>query len=80
MIFNQKREKTNIDSIIGKQAIVVNQIDNLKEEGQVILNGMEWSARSTSGEPIGENVKVRIDRVEGVKLFVTPVEVTVESK
>ena len=44
--FNGKREKTNVDSMIGKQASVVAQIDNLREEGQVMLNGMEWGDRA----------------------------------
>ena len=78
--FTPKLTRTNVDAVIGKVGITLAPVDNLLEHGRVKLGGMEWSARSTSGEPIGENVKVRIDRVEGVKLFVTPVEVTVESK
>lgn len=70
--FNEEREKTNVDSVIGKQAIVVAKIDNLKEEGQVILNGMEWSARAYEAEniiPTGAVVEVK--EVQGVKLMVT---------
>ena len=70
--FNEEREKTNVDSVIGKQAIVVAKIDNLKEEGQVILNGMEWSARAYETEniiPTGAVVEVK--EVQGVKLMVT---------
>ena len=69
--FNQKRVKTNIDSIIGKQAIVVAEIDNLKEEGQVILNGMEWSARSyEDGKIIPAGAVVEVKEVRGVKVIV----------
>ena len=69
--FNQQREKTNVDSMIGKQAIVVAGIDNLREEGQVILNGMEWSARAYEEEgviPAGAVVEVK--EIRGVKLIV----------
>ena len=69
--FNQKREKTNVDSMIGKQAIVVAGIDNLREEGQVILNGMEWSARAYEEDniiPTGAVVEVK--EIRGVKLIV----------
>ena len=38
---------------------------------------MEWTARSTSGNPIPEGTEVRVDRVEGVKVFVTPVKISV---
>lgn len=69
--FNGKREKTNIDSMIGKQAIVVAEIDNLREEGQVILNGMEWSARAyEEGTVIPAGAVVEVKEVRGVKLMV----------
>ena len=41
------------------------------------LGGMEWTARSTSGDPIGVGTEVRVDRVEGVKVYVTAVEAAV---
>ena len=69
--FNAERVKTNVNSIIGKQAIVVAQINNLKEEGQVIVNGMEWSARSYEEEriiPTGAVVEVK--EIRGVKVIV----------
>ena len=69
--FNAERVKTNVNSIIGKQAIVVAQINNLKEEGQVIVNGMEWSARSYEEEriiPTGTVVEVK--EIRGVKVIV----------
>ena len=67
---------TNIDSVIGSIGIVTSAIDNIEAHGQVKLNGMEWSARSTTGEPIAEHTRVRVDKIEGVKVFVTPAEVT----
>ena len=39
---------------------------------------MEWTARSTSGDPISTGTLVKVDRIEGVKVFVTPVRVTAE--
>lgn len=72
--FKPHLTRTNVDAIIGKVGITLVPIDNMMAQGKLMLDGMEWSARSTSGEEIPENVKVRIDRVEGVKLYVTPVE------
>ena len=69
--FNQNTTKTNVDSMIGKQAIVLAQINNLMEEGQVMLNGMEWSARAYEEEkiiPTGAVVEVK--EIRGVKLIV----------
>lgn len=48
-----------------------------RQQGQVKLGGMEWTARSTSGDPISVGTEVRVDRVEGVKVYVTPVEAAV---
>ena len=72
--FNQKREKTNVDSMIGKHAIVLAEIDNLREEGQVILNGMEWSARAyAEGSVIPAGAVVEVMEIRGVKLIVKEV-------
>ena len=70
-----KLTATNIDSVIGAVGIVTADIDNIAAAGQVKLNGMEWSARSTSGAPIPAGTKIRVDRIEGVKVFVTPEEI-----
>lgn len=68
---------TNIDSIIGSSGIVTAAIDNIGATGQIKLNGMDWTARSTSGNSIEAGTKVRVDKIEGVKVFVSPVEVSV---
>ena len=71
-----KLTATNIDSVIGSVGIVTADIDNISAAGQIKLSGMEWTARSTSGEPIQAGTKVKVDKVEGVKVFVSPAEVT----
>ena len=70
-----KLTATNIDSVIGSVGIVTGTIDNLTATGQVKLNGMEWSARSTSGNTLEVGTKVRVDKIEGVKVFVSPAEI-----
>lgn len=67
---NKNVQKTNIDSIVGQTGIVIHTIDNLKAEGQVMINGMEWTARSKSGSIIDEGKVVKVTEVEGVKLIV----------
>lgn len=63
---------TNTDSVIGSAGYVTEDIDNLSARGQVKLGGMFWSARSTSGDPICKDTKITVDRIEGVKVFVSP--------
>lgn len=67
--------RTNVDSVIGTKGYVTEAIDNLTAVGQVSLNGMTWTARSTGGAPIAEGTLVRVDKIEGVKVFVSPAEV-----
>ncbi|MBE6986628.1 MAG: NfeD family protein [Ruminococcaceae bacterium] len=66
---------TNVDSVVGTQGYVTADIDNVSAAGQVKLGAMYWTARSTSGEPITEGTLVRVDRIEGVKVFVSPAEI-----
>lgn len=70
-----KLTATNIDSVIGSTGLVTVAIDNVAAAGQVKLGAMVWTARSTSGAMIPEGTKVRVDKIEGVKVFVSPAEV-----
>ena len=68
--FNKDRVKTNVESLIGRQAIVISEIDNLQGIGQVTVGGQEWSARSVKDDvqlPVGSVVVVRSG--SGVKLI-----------
>lgn len=71
-----KLTATNKDAVIGSAGLVTVAIDNVAAAGQVKLGGMVWTARSTSGAPIPEGTPVRVDRIEGVKVFVSPAEVS----
>ena len=73
--FTPKLVKTNVDSVVGQKGVVTVAIDNIKAQGQVKLDAMVWTARSASGEPIPEGSVVCVEKIEGVKVFVTPVEV-----
>ena len=73
---NPRLTATNIDSVIGSQGLVTADINNVTAEGQVKLGAMYWTARSTSGEPIAAGRKIRVDSIEGVKVFVSPAEET----
>ena len=66
---------TNVDSVIGTTGLVTAAIDNASAAGQVKIGGMDWTARSTSGEPIEVGTLVKVDKIEGVKAFVSPAQV-----
>ncbi len=69
--FNKDRVKTNVESLVGRQAIVTGVIDNLHATGQVAVGGQEWSARSIEDDvSLAEGTVVEIMAVSGVKLIV----------
>ena len=69
-----KKIRTNVDSVIGTQGVVLEQIDNIAGTGRVKLGGMEWTARSETGEPIAPGEVIRVEKIEGVKVFVITVK------
>ena len=73
--FTPKLTKTNVDAVIGVQGYVTADIDNMAATGTVKLGAMEWTARSTDGSPISKGTLVKVERIEGVKAFVIPVEI-----
>ena len=64
---------TNADRVLSQIALVTEEIDNIAETGQVKLFGQVWTARSENGEVISVQSRVRILRIEGVKVFVKPI-------
>ena len=71
--FNKDRVKTNVESMVGRQAIVTGDIDNVQSSGQVTVGGQEWSARSCDDNVrILEGTVVTVTAVSGVKLIVRP--------
>ena len=70
-----KLTRTNVDAVVGTTGLVTASIDNVAAAGQVKLGAMVWTARSTTGETIPEGTLIRVDRIEGVKAFVSPAEV-----
>jgi membrane protein implicated in regulation of membrane protease activity len=67
-------QPTNADRIIGQEALVTEDVDNVQGKGAVTIGGVVWSARSDGEEPIPAGTKVRVLRIEGVKVFVETVK------
>lgn len=70
---NKKTQKTNAEGLIGKHAVVTEQINNLNGTGKATINGLPWTARSTKENVIIEKDEVvTIQSISGVKLIVRP--------
>ena len=61
---------TNAYANIGKQGIVIQEINNIKGFGQVKVNGEVWSAKSSSDEIIAKGELIQIIKIDGVKAIV----------
>ena len=69
--FNKDRVRTNAESLVGRQAIVISEIDNLQGIGQVNVGGMEWSARTrVDGVKLPAGTVTTVLAINGVKLVV----------
>ena len=67
-IESQKTKKsTGRESLIGKEGIVVNQLD---PDGWISIEGIRWRAHSSSGDIIGEGEKVRVMALDGLSIVV----------
>lgn len=67
-----KTEATNTDKCIGQEGIVIENIDNINNQGQVKVNGQIWSAKSKNDEDIIlKDTYVKVEKIEGVKVVVS---------
>ena len=64
------RVMTNVDSLIGQVAKFTKEIDNLNNQGQVVIKGMEWTARSVEDKVIEVGTMVTVEEISGVKVIV----------
>ena len=74
-----KPTKTNADRLVGQEALVTEQIDNLRETGAIRINGVLWTAKSADDTQIPIGTRVVIERIEGAKVYVKPAGVPAEA-
>ena len=59
---------TNADRVLNQEGIVIKTINPIEGVGQIKVMGQIWSAKAD--EKLEEGTLVKVDRMEGVKLFV----------
>jgi membrane protein implicated in regulation of membrane protease activity len=73
-LFKTRDVPMNSDAIIGKNGIVIKEVDNIKSKGQVKVNGELWSAINLEdNEKIETGATIIVEDVEGVKLKIKKV-------
>lgn len=68
-IFKVGATRTNVDSLIGKEGIVIKELEPFTM-GQVNVKGQIWSAKPEQDVTIAEGSRVEVVRIDGVKLIV----------
>ena len=58
---------------VGKECMVLEEINNVAGTGAVKVAGKVWTARSADGDIIPEGSRAEAIRIEGVKLIVKPI-------
>lgn len=71
---NTKNVKTNAFSIIGKEGLVIKEIDSINEKGQVKVSGETWTAIGKDDEKIPVGTKIKVTEIDGVKAIVVPIK------
>lgn len=69
-LYSSKDIKTNVQAMIGKTGVVVDEIGPGLKTGSVKVGGEVWIGISSAKERIGRNETVSIVDVEGTKLYV----------
>jgi len=77
-LLKRKIQPTNADRVIGMTAVITEAVDNIAASGAVQVDGKIWSARSTDNSVLTVGELVLVDRIEGVKLYVSRIPVTAE--
>lgn len=68
-----KSEPTNADRIIGEPAIVVEEINNMQNMGEIKVFGQLWTARSADDSIVPKGAAVKVVSIRGVKAIVEKV-------
>lgn len=72
--FASKKNLTGVDALVGKTFPVFEEINENQGTGVIKVYADEWRALPiNSGDVIGKNEKVKIEKVEGNKVFVTKI-------
>ena len=70
---NRNKSATNADSAIGQQVRVLERVDNMRETGKAMFNGLEWTARSVGDETFEVDEMAEVVEISGVKLILKKV-------
>ena len=71
-LFYRDGEKvaTNSSAMVGKHGIVCSDVDGDNESGRVIIEGVDWRAKSLDGDTIPKGTRVVVVAIDSVVLTI----------
>ncbi|MDA8066481.1 MAG: NfeD family protein [Thermaerobacter sp.] len=57
-------------SLVGEEAVVVEEVDNARGTGYVLVDGKRFPARSLSGTVVSVGTRVLILGIDGIRLLI----------
>lgn len=67
-------QKVAADRSIGKEALVIERLDDNQHAGRVRVEREEWRAEAPGFEPLEVGTRVIVERIDGTRLIVRPVD------
>ena len=61
---------TNAYNIVGKKAIVIEDIDNIQNKGLIRVGSEVWSAKCETDEKVPKDTEVKVTDIKGVKAII----------
>jgi len=68
--YDKQSQKTNLDALIDRKAIVIEEINPENNTGRVKIDGDDWQARTTVNEVIAKGTEVKVVYIESIILYV----------
>ncbi len=69
-VTSHTKNSVGIDRVVGRPAVVLEEIDPIKATGMVRVDREEWRAESVDGGTIAKGTVVEVVNVQGTRLFV----------
>jgi membrane protein implicated in regulation of membrane protease activity len=66
----QRSPAVPVDSLVGQEVVLLQDVPE-GGEGKAELRGVPWSARAAAGVPLHKGQRCKVERVDGLTLYVT---------
>ena len=65
------RPSESVDSLVGEVAVPLEDI-SVNSVGKAEMRGTSWNTRNVGDKPLARGQRCRVERVEGLTIFVRP--------